>query len=159
METLASHSQFSFAICVCRRRERVSARVRTTTKKHESSDEEDFDEDEGDYDQEEVVLDPEEEKALAMWSAPEQPRRTLADIIMEKIKEKEMEMAREGSFFPHFVRSSLVVHLSSIVMSLLIGQEGPPLQRLNPKVVEVYRGYCLLPRLCVLACLPVCGSP
>ncbi|ELR11412.1 Bystin, putative, partial [Acanthamoeba castellanii str. Neff] len=97
------------------RRERVSTRVRTTTKKHESSDEEDFDEDEGDYDQEEVILDPEEEKALAMWSAPEQPRRTLADIIMEKIKEKEMEMAREG-------------------------QEGPPLQRLNPKVVEVYRG-------------------
>jgi hypothetical protein len=116
---ISQYSQNSFAICVCRRRERVATRVRTTTKKHESSDEEDFDEDEGDYDQEEVILDPEEEKALAMWSAPEQPRRTLADIIMEKIKEKEMEMAREGSFLSHFVRSSLLAHLSSFVLSLL----------------------------------------
>jgi len=72
------------------------------------------DEDRGDYEAEEIVIDPEDEKALALWSAPEQPRRTLADLIMEKIREK-MEMEAQG-------------------------EEVPVSQRLNPKVVEVYRG-------------------
>ncbi len=34
---------------------------------------------------------------------PEQPRRTLADIIMEKIREKEMEMAGEGKPLPSII--------------------------------------------------------
>ncbi|KAL6078201.1 Bystin [Balamuthia mandrillaris] len=45
-----------------------------------------------------------------MWTGPLQPRRTLADIIMEKIKEHE----KEG--------------------------DAPIEQRLDPKVVEVYKG-------------------
>lgn len=90
--------------CLNRRRERLNSLVRSKKKtpnkkpRASCSDEEDFGEEDEEYELEDVVLDPEEEKALALWSAPEQPRRTLADMIMEKIKEKELEMAREGMF-------------------------------------------------------------
>ncbi|KAL6043070.1 Bystin [Balamuthia mandrillaris] len=69
------------------------------------------DEEEGeDYDVEDIELTEEDARALQMWTGPLQPRRTLADIIMEKIKEHE----KEG--------------------------DAPIEQRLDPKVVEVYKG-------------------
>jgi len=55
---------------------------------------------------------------LALWMGPEQPRRLLADIIMDKIREKESYLA-----------------------SLADGEHAAPaFQQLDPKVVEVYRG-------------------
>ncbi|NWV81940.1 BYST protein, partial [Dasyornis broadbenti] len=76
----------------------------------------------GDYGGE-VELDPEDEKAIEIPPVPPLtpscagPRRTLADIIMEKITEKQTEVETK---------------LSEI--------SGCPMPQLDPRVLEVYRG-------------------
>ncbi|RXN23309.1 bystin [Labeo rohita] len=66
----------------------------------------------------EVDVDPEDEKAIEMFMNKNPPlRRTLADIIMEKITEKQTEVGT--------------------VMSEVSGHAAP---QLDPRVVEVYRG-------------------
>ncbi|XP_036415700.1 bystin [Colossoma macropomum] len=65
-----------------------------------------------------VEVDPEDEKAIQMFMSKNPPvRRTLADIIMEKITEKQTEVGT--------------------VMSEVSGQ---PMPQLDPRVIEVYRG-------------------
>ncbi|XP_061730194.1 bystin [Nerophis ophidion] len=66
----------------------------------------------------EIVVDPDDEKAIQMFMNKNPPmRRTLADIIMEKITEKQTEVGT--------------------VMSEV---SGCPIQQLDPRIVEVYRG-------------------
>ncbi|XP_051932640.1 bystin [Hippocampus zosterae] len=66
----------------------------------------------------EVVVDADDEKAIEMFMNKNPPmRRTLADIIMEKITEKQTEVGT--------------------VMSEV---SGCPMQQLDPRIVEVYRG-------------------
>ncbi|XP_055073370.1 bystin-like [Misgurnus anguillicaudatus] len=66
----------------------------------------------------EVQVDPEDEKAIQMFMSKNPPvRRTLADIIMEKITEKQTEVGT--------------------VMSEVSGR---PVPQLDPRVTEVYRG-------------------
>lgn len=66
----------------------------------------------------EVDVDPEDEKAIEMFMNKNPPlRRTLADIIMEKITEKQTEVGT--------------------VMSEVSGHAAP---QLDPRVVEVYKG-------------------
>ncbi|XP_003973271.1 bystin [Takifugu rubripes] len=66
----------------------------------------------------EVVVDPDDEKAIEVFMNKNPPvRRTLADIIMEKITEKQTEVGT--------------------VMSEVSGCPAP---QLDPRVVEVYRG-------------------
>ncbi|KAL6464191.1 hypothetical protein MHYP_G00265080 [Metynnis hypsauchen] len=65
-----------------------------------------------------VEVDPEDEKAIQMFMNKNPPvRRTLADIIMEKITEKQTEVGT--------------------MMSEVSGQ---PMPQLDPRVIEVYRG-------------------
>lgn len=67
---------------------------------------------------EEIVIDAEDEKAIEMFMNKNPPvRRTLADIIMEKITEKQTEVGT--------------------VMSEV---SGCPMPQLDPRVTEVYRG-------------------
>ncbi|XP_034979784.1 bystin [Zootoca vivipara] len=67
---------------------------------------------------EEVTVNPEDEKAIEMFMNKNPPlRRTLADIIMEKITEKQTEV--------------------ETVMSEISGR---PMPQLNPRVLEVYKG-------------------
>ncbi|KAF7253189.1 Bystin [Varanus komodoensis] len=67
---------------------------------------------------EEIIVNPEDEKAIEMFMNKNPPlRRTLADIIMEKITEKQTEV--------------------ETVMSEISGQ---PMPQLNPRVIEVYKG-------------------
>ncbi|NXH48086.1 BYST protein, partial [Dicaeum eximium] len=71
----------------------------------------------GDYGGE-VEVDPEDEKAMEMFMNKNPPlRRTLADIIMEKITEKQTE-----------------------VETALSELSGCPMPQLDPRVLEVYRG-------------------
>ncbi|KAL4658543.1 bystin [Arapaima gigas] len=66
----------------------------------------------------EIEVDPEDEKAIHMFMSKNPPvRRTLADIIMEKITEKQTEVGT--------------------VMSEV---SGHPIPQLDPRVIEVYRG-------------------
>ncbi|NWU69287.1 BYST protein, partial [Pterocles burchelli] len=66
----------------------------------------------------EVVVDPEDEKAIEMFMNKNPPlRRTLADIIMEKITEKQTE-----------------------VETALSEVSGCPMPQLDPRVLEVYKG-------------------
>ncbi|XP_041639601.1 bystin [Cheilinus undulatus] len=66
----------------------------------------------------EVIVDPDDEKAIEMFMNKNPPmRRTLADIIMEKITEKQTEVGT--------------------VMSEV---SGCPMPQLDPRVIEVYRG-------------------
>ncbi|XP_077460127.1 bystin [Stigmatopora argus] len=66
----------------------------------------------------EVVVDPDDEKAIEIFMNKIPPmRRTLADIIMEKITEKQTEVGT--------------------VMSEV---SGSPMHQLDPRVVEVYKG-------------------
>nr|XP_028589995.1 bystin [Podarcis muralis] len=66
----------------------------------------------------EVTVNPEDEKAIEMFMNKNPPlRRTLADIIMEKITEKQTEV--------------------ETVMSEISGR---PMPQLNPRVLEVYKG-------------------
>ncbi|XP_068774361.1 bystin [Struthio camelus] len=66
----------------------------------------------------EVAVDPEDEKAIEMFMSRNPPlRRTLADIIMEKITEKQTEVETA---------------MSEIT--------GCPMPQLDPRVLEVYRG-------------------
>lgn len=66
----------------------------------------------------EVVVNPEDEKAIEMFMNKNPPlRRTLADIIMEKITEKQTEVETA---------------LSEI--------SGCPMPQLDPRVLEVYKG-------------------
>ncbi|XP_076857214.1 bystin [Brachyhypopomus gauderio] len=66
----------------------------------------------------EVEVDPEDENAIQMFMNKNPPvRRTLADIIMEKITEKQTEVGT--------------------VMSEVSGR---PMPQLDPRVIEVYRG-------------------
>uniref|UniRef100_A0A2K5IGH9 Bystin like n=1 Tax=Colobus angolensis palliatus TaxID=336983 RepID=A0A2K5IGH9_COLAP len=66
----------------------------------------------------EVVVDPEDERAIEMFMNKNPPaRRTLADIIMEKLTEKQTEV--------------------ETVMSEV---SGFPMPQLDPRVLEVYRG-------------------
>ncbi|NXF12666.1 BYST protein, partial [Smithornis capensis] len=66
----------------------------------------------------EVEVDPEDEKAIEMFMNKNPPlRRTLADIIMEKITEKQTE-----------------------VETALSELSGCPMPQLDPRVLEVYRG-------------------
>ncbi|XP_061052211.1 bystin isoform X2 [Eubalaena glacialis] len=66
----------------------------------------------------EVVVDPEDERAIEMFMNKNPPaRRTLADIIMEKLTEKQTEV--------------------ETVMSEV---SGFPVPQLDPRVLEVYRG-------------------
>ncbi|XP_030633412.1 bystin [Chanos chanos] len=66
----------------------------------------------------EVEVDPDDEKAIEMFMNKNPPmRRTLADIIMEKITEKQTEVGT--------------------VMSEVSGR---PMPQLDPRVIEVYRG-------------------
>ncbi|XDC85476.1 hypothetical protein R6Z07F_016649 [Ovis aries] len=68
--------------------------------------------------QAEVVVDPEDERAIEMFMNKNPPaRRTLADIIMEKLTEKQTEV--------------------ETVMSEV---SGFPVPQLDPRVLEVYRG-------------------
>ncbi|NXC98550.1 BYST protein, partial [Certhia familiaris] len=65
-----------------------------------------------------VEVDPEDEKAIEMFMNKNPPlRRTLADIIMEKITEKQTE-----------------------VETALSELSGCPMPQLDPRVLEVYRG-------------------
>ncbi|XP_015740678.1 bystin [Coturnix japonica] len=65
-----------------------------------------------------VQVDPEDEKALEMFMNRAAPlRRTLADVIMEKITEKQTE-----------------------VQTALSELSGRPMPQLDPRVIEVYRG-------------------
>jgi len=78
-----------------------------------SSDDEDYNfDDEEDYEVEEIELTEEDANALSLWMGPQGPPRTIADLIMEKIREKEMMLA-----------------------GVL-----PPEKKLDPKVVEVFSG-------------------
>ncbi|NWY75171.1 BYST protein, partial [Erithacus rubecula] len=71
----------------------------------------------GDYGGE-VEVDPEDEKAIEMFMNKNPPlRRTLADIIMEKLTEKQTE-----------------------VQTVLSELSGCPMPQLDPRVLEVYRG-------------------
>ncbi|NXT98627.1 BYST protein, partial [Buphagus erythrorhynchus] len=71
----------------------------------------------GDYGGE-VEVDPEDEKAIEMFMNKNPPlRRTLADVIMEKITEKKTE-----------------------VETALSELSGCPMPQLDPRVLEVYRG-------------------
>ncbi|KAJ8258822.1 hypothetical protein COCON_G00178340 [Conger conger] len=66
----------------------------------------------------EVEVDPDDEKAMQMFMNKNPPlRRTLADIIMEKITEKQTEVGT--------------------VMSEVSGR---PLPQLDPRIIEVYKG-------------------
>ncbi|NWU84216.1 BYST protein, partial [Onychorhynchus coronatus] len=66
----------------------------------------------------EVEVDPEDEKAIEMFMNKNPPlRRTLADIIMEKLTEKKTE-----------------------VETVLSELSGCPMPQLDPRVLEVYRG-------------------
>ncbi|NXF27739.1 BYST protein, partial [Rhodinocichla rosea] len=66
----------------------------------------------------EVEVDPEDEKAIEMFMNKNPPlRRTLADVIMEKITEKQTE-----------------------VETALSELSGCPMPQLDPRVLEVYRG-------------------
>ncbi|KAM9217267.1 bystin [Leptosomus discolor] len=66
----------------------------------------------------EVAVDPEDEAAIEMFMNKNPPlRRTLADIIMEKITEKQTE-----------------------VETVLSEISGCPMPQLDPRVLEVYRG-------------------
>ncbi|CAK6955524.1 bystin [Scomber scombrus] len=66
----------------------------------------------------EVVVDPDDEKAMEMFMNKNPPvRRTLADIIMEKITEKQTEVGT--------------------VMSEV---SGVPMPQLDPRIIEVYKG-------------------
>ncbi|XP_046496306.1 bystin [Equus quagga] len=66
----------------------------------------------------EVIVDPEDERAMEMFMNKNPPaRRTLADIIMEKLTEKQTEV--------------------ETVMSEV---SGFPMPQLDPRVLEVYRG-------------------
>ncbi|XP_037633598.1 bystin [Sebastes umbrosus] len=66
----------------------------------------------------EVTVDPDDEKAMEMFMNKNPPmRRTLADIIMEKITEKQTEVGT--------------------VMSEVSGR---PMPQLDPRVIEVYKG-------------------
>ncbi|XP_024124960.1 bystin [Oryzias melastigma] len=66
----------------------------------------------------EIIVDPEDEKAIEMFMNKNPPmRRTLADIIMEKITEKQTEVGT--------------------VMSEVSGR---PMPQLDPRIIEVYRG-------------------
>lgn len=68
--------------------------------------------------QAEVAVDPEDERAIEMFMNKNPPvRRTLADIIMEKLTEKQTEV--------------------ETVMSEV---SGLPMPQLDPRVLEVYRG-------------------
>ncbi|POI35424.1 hypothetical protein CIB84_000828 [Bambusicola thoracicus] len=65
-----------------------------------------------------VEVDPEDEKALEVFMSRAPPlRRTLADVIMEKITEKQTE-----------------------VQTALSELSGRPVPQLDPRVLEVYRG-------------------
>ncbi|XP_031461707.1 bystin [Phasianus colchicus] len=65
-----------------------------------------------------VEVDPEDEKALELFMSRAPPlRRTLADVIMEKITEKQTE-----------------------VQTVLSELSGRPVPQLDPRVLEVYRG-------------------
>uniref|UniRef100_A0A8D0AZ15 Bystin n=1 Tax=Salvator merianae TaxID=96440 RepID=A0A8D0AZ15_SALMN len=71
----------------------------------------------GDY-CEDVTVNPEDEKAIEMFMNKNPPlRRTLADIIMEKITEKQTEV--------------------ETVMSEISGR---PMPQLDPRILEVYKG-------------------
>ncbi|CAJ1050955.1 hypothetical protein PFLUV_G00044250 [Xyrichtys novacula] len=66
----------------------------------------------------EVVVDPDDEKAIEVFMNKNPPvRRTLADIIMEKITEKQTEVGT--------------------VMSEV---SGCPMPQLDPRIIEVYKG-------------------
>ncbi|KPP58159.1 bystin-like, partial [Scleropages formosus] len=66
----------------------------------------------------EIEVDPEDERAIQMFMSKNPPvRRTLADIIMEKITEKQTEVGT--------------------VMSEVSGR---PVPQLDPRVIDVYRG-------------------
>ncbi|KAM7422576.1 hypothetical protein PAMA_010557 [Pampus argenteus] len=66
----------------------------------------------------EVVVNPDDEKAIEMFMNKNPPmRRTLADIIMEKITEKQTEVGT--------------------VMSEV---SGVPMPQLDPRIIEVYKG-------------------
>ncbi|NXN62242.1 BYST protein, partial [Rynchops niger] len=66
----------------------------------------------------EVVVDPEDEAAIEMFMNKNPPlRHTLADIIMEKITEKQTEVA-----------------------TALSEMSGCPMPQLDPRVLEVYKG-------------------
>ncbi|KAG7494118.1 hypothetical protein JOB18_023582 [Solea senegalensis] len=66
----------------------------------------------------EVVIDPDDEQAIEMFMNKNPPvRRTLADIIMEKITEKQTEVG-----------------------TLMSEVSGCPMPQLDPRVIEVYKG-------------------
>ena len=102
---------------------------------YDTSDEEQFSEDEEAYEVEELDIAADDEEAMRMFmkgrAAPTQQTVTLADIILEKIREKEMQQEME------------VCVLSSVcLLRLLKGMEA--MERLaakfDPKVIQVYRG-------------------
>ncbi|NP_001085058.1 bystin like S homeolog [Xenopus laevis] len=67
---------------------------------------------------EEVQIDPEDEKAIELFMNKNPPlRRTLADIIMEKITEKQTE-----------------------VETMMSEVSGRPMPQLDPRILEVYKG-------------------
>lgn len=110
----------------------VASTSSSSKKKYHDSDDEDSDEEDdgdvkstaGDSDDEdnyyagEVQIDETDEKAMEAFMSKDAPvRRTLGDIIKEKIKEKETEIATRMS-------------------ELSFAQENT----LNPKIIEVYKG-------------------
>ncbi|XP_072032267.1 bystin-like [Amphiura filiformis] len=81
-----------------------------------SDDDEDLTEHEGKF-YEDIEVDDEDEKALEKFMAPNAPaRRTLADIIMEKLTEKQTEVASQMS------------------------DTGMPMPELDDRVIQVYKG-------------------
>lgn len=59
-----------------------------------SSDDEDYNfDDEEEYEVEDIELSAEDQHALSLWMGPQGPPRTIADLIMEKIREKEMMLS------------------------------------------------------------------
>ena len=63
-----------------------------------SSDDEDYNfDDEEEYEVDEIEISEEDAQALSLWMGPQGPPRTIADLIMEKIREKEMMLSGGNS--------------------------------------------------------------
>lgn len=81
-----------------------------------SSDDEDYDfDDEEDYEVEEIELNEEDANALSLWMGPQGPPRTIADLIMEKIREKELMLAGGSLLFCYYFHPfTIFVHPNSV---------------------------------------------
>ena len=102
-------------------------------------------ESEGDFD-EPIEVDEDDEKAISVFMNQNPPvRQTLADVILEKIRDKKTELSTvmTGSVAPSIITKHNLLHIRTCICTFAVESGAASKPQMDDRVVTVFKRYKL----------------